>query len=192
MTRGPFSLSRSGRFGGSDFDNPLLAPFATLYRDMQRLFGDGPGGAALGAPTGGMRHGSGALSTLVPQIDVSETDRELRIVADLPGANESDIEVSMNGDLLTIRAVRQMEREEERENFHVSERVFGTFQRTLQLPFPADPNQVQARFDNGVLTITIPKTQTQESSRRIPVQGGGADPNRAGGDQNPEGGETQH
>jgi HSP20 family protein len=191
MTRGPFSLSRSGRFGGSDFDNPLLAPFAMLYRDMQRLLGDGSSGAAVGAPTGGMRHGGGALSTLVPQIDVSETDREIRVIADLPGVNESDIEVLINGDLLTVRAVRQMEREEDRENFHVSERVFGTFQRTLQLPFPVDPDQAEARFDHGVLTITIPKTQTQETSRRIQVQGG-AGREQAGGSQSPEGGETQH
>jgi HSP20 family protein len=190
MTRSPFSSSRSGRIG-SDFDNPLLAPFAMLYRDMQRLVGDGSGGAAVGAPTGGMRHGGGALSTLAPQIDVSETDREIRIIADLPGVDEAHIEVLTDGDLLTIRAVRQMEREEDRENFHVSERVFGTFERTLQLPFPVNPDQAEARFDHGVLTITIPKTQTQESSRRIQVQGG-AGREQPGGTQSPEGGDTQH
>jgi HSP20 family protein len=191
MTRGPFSLPRGGRFGGSDFDSPILAPIALLYRDMQRLLGDGSSGTAVGAPAGGMRHGSGALSTLVPQIDVSETDRELRIIADLPGANEADIEVLINGDQLALRAVRQMEREEDRENFHVSERVFGTFQRTLQLPFPVDPDQVQASFDNGVLTITIAKPQPQQSSRRIQVQGG-ARSDQAGSSQSLEGGGIQH
>jgi HSP20 family protein len=90
----------------------------------------------------------------------------------MPGVNEDDIEVIANDDMLTIRAQKQMEREEDREDYHVSERVFGTFQRTLQLPFPVEPEQVQARFENGVLTITLPKTQTQDRSRRVQLQSG--------------------
>jgi HSP20 family protein len=156
-------------FDRGGFSNPLLMPFMALYRDMNRLFDDASAGG-LGAPMAGARHG---VATLMPQIDVSETDREIRIMADLPGAREDDIEVLVNGDQLTIRATRQMEREEDRENYHLSERVFGTFQRTLQLPMAVDPDRIQASFENGVLTITIPKEQVQDSSRRIQVQGRG-------------------
>jgi HSP20 family protein len=157
------------------FSNPLLMPFLALYRDMNRLFDDATIGG-LGAPVAGARHGG---ATLMPQIDVSETDREIRIMADLPGAREDDIEVLVNGDQLVIRATRQMEREDDRENYHVSERVFGTFQRTLQLPVAVDPDQVQASFENGVLTITIPKEQAQDRSRRIQVQGKGSQSGQA-------------
>ena len=108
---------------------------------------------------------------LAPHMDVSETDKELRLQAELPGVSESDIEVSLNEDVLTIRAEKKQERKEEREGVHFSERAFGTFQRSLRLPFQVNPDQVQARFENGVLSVILPKTQLQERSRRIQIQG---------------------
>jgi HSP20 family protein len=162
MSRGPLLPSRSGGSYGS----PLLTPFFALYRDMNRLFDDASGGA-LTAPLAEGRHGT----PLMPKMDVSETDQEIRITAELPGANENDIEVMINDNMLVIRAQKQMEREEDRENYHISERAFGTFMRTLQLPFPVEPDKVQARFENGVLNVTVPKEQTQQGSRRVQVQG---------------------
>ena len=108
---------------------------------------------------------------LAPHMDVSETDKEVRIQAELPGVSENDIDVSLHEDVLTIRAEKKQERKEEREGVHFSERAFGTFQRSLRLPFQLNPDQVQARFVNGVLSVTMPKTQPQERSRRIQVQG---------------------
>jgi len=108
---------------------------------------------------------------LAPHTDVSETDKEVRIQAELPGVSENDIEVSLHEDVLTIRAEKKQEHKEEREGVHFSERAFGTFQRSLRLPFQLNPDQVQARFVNGVLSVTVPKTQPQERSRRIQVQG---------------------
>lgn len=143
-------------------------PFLTLHREMNRLFDDVLRGGAL--PAGGQSGSEGGV-LLAPHMDVSETEKELRIRAELPGVSEKDIDISLNDDVLTIRAEKRQERKEEREGVHFSERSFGTFQRSLRLPFQVNPDQVQARFENGVLSVTLPKTQPQERSRRIQVQG---------------------
>jgi HSP20 family protein len=146
--------------GGSD-------PFLTLHREMNRLFDDVLRG---GPVSSGGQGGSQGGVLLAPHMDVSETDKELRIQAELPGVSENDIDVSLHEDVLTIRAEKKQERKEEREGVHFSERAFGTFQRSLRLPFQVNPDQVQARFANGVLSVTLPKTQPQERSRRIQIQ----------------------
>jgi len=143
-------------------------PFLTLHREMNRLFDD----ALRGGPVPAGSQGGGAL--LAPHMDVSETDKEIRIQTELPGVNENDIDVSLNEDVLTIRAEKKQERKEEREGVHVSERSFGTFQRLLRLPFQVDVERVQARFENGVLYVSLPKTAPQERSRKIQVQAGGS------------------
>ena len=103
-----------------------------------------------------------------------ETEKEIRVSAELPGVGEQDVDISLNDDVLTIRGEKKFERTDDKENFHFVERSYGTFQRSLRLPFPVDPEQVQASFENGVLTVTLPKTGRQERSRRIQVQGRGA------------------
>jgi HSP20 family protein len=105
-----------------------------------------------------------------PDIDVTETDNELRITADLPGVMEKDIDVSLEDDLLTIRGERRAERKEEKENYRFSERSFGAFQRTLRLPVRSDPNKISASFDHGVLKVTIPKDKEAVRGRRIEVK----------------------
>ena len=142
-------------------------PFLMLHREMNRLFDDALRG---GAGTGGGNGASQGGLMLVPHMDVSETDKEVQVQAELPGVSENDIEVSLNEDVLTLRAEKKQERREERGGVHLSERSYGTFQRSLRLPFPVNPDQVQAQFENGVLRITLPKTQPQERTRRIQVQ----------------------
>jgi HSP20 family protein len=115
--------------------------------------------------------GQGIIRT--PKIDISETDNELRIRAELPGVSQGDVEVSLNDDILTIRAEREVQQEEDKEDYHLVEMSYGTFQRTLQLPYSVDPDQVQAHFENGILTIAIPKSKAQQRSNRIEVQGAG-------------------
>jgi HSP20 family protein len=163
MARVPSLFSPGSIFGAGGPD-----PFLTLHREMNRLFDDVLRGAP--ASAGGQGGGQGGV-LLAPQMDVSETDRDVRIQAELPGVSENDIEVALDDDVLTIRAEKKQERKEEREGVHFSERSFGTFQRSLRLPFQVDPDQVQASFENGVLRVTVPKTQPQERSRRIQVQG---------------------
>lgn len=167
MARGQNLIFRPSSISDRGFSSPLLTPLLAMYRDMNRLFEDGSeaGGGLLSA---GVRH---SARTLMPQIDVSETDQEIRITAEMPGVDEDDVEVTVTDEVLMIRAQKQIEREEDTQSYHVNERVFGTFVRTLQLPFPVAEDQVQARFDKGVLTITIPKAPAQQRSRRIQVQG---------------------
>jgi HSP20 family protein len=162
MARYPMSLFTPGGLMGAGGHDPFL----TLHREMNRLFDDVARGG-VPAPSGGGQ--GGAL--LAPHMDVSETDKEVRIQAELPGVIESDVEVALDDDVLTIRAEKKQERREEREGVHISERAYGTFQRSLRLPFHVEPEQVQARFENGVLSVTLPKTQPQERTRRIPIQG---------------------
>jgi HSP20 family protein len=164
MARVPSLFTPGSLFGGGAAD-----PFMTLHREMNRLFDDVLRGGGLPA---GFAGPSAAEALLSPQVDVSETDKEVRIKAELPGVNENDIDVSLNDDILTIRAEKKQERKEEREGVHFSERSFGTFQRSLRLPFQINADQVQARFENGVLSVAVPKSQQQERSRRIQVQGG--------------------
>jgi HSP20 family protein len=164
MARNPLTPFRSGfgMLGGSD-------PFLSLHREMNRLFDDVLRGTA--SAQGGGQGIAGSM--IAPQINVSETDNEIRVTAELPGVTENDIQIDLNDDILVIRGEKKFEREDEKENFHFVERSYGTFQRTLRLPFSVDPGKVQASFENGVLTVTLPKSAQQERSHRIQVNAGG-------------------
>jgi HSP20 family protein len=137
---------------------------------MNRLFDDVLRGTGLSAATG--NQGQGGVGNFVhPSMNVSESENEVRIMAELPGVTEQNIDVGLDDDVLTIRGEKTFERNDDKENFHFVERSYGTFQRSLRLPFRVAPEQVQASFEIGVLTVTMPKTGQQEHSRRIPVQG---------------------
>ena len=180
MARHPMTLFTPGGLAGAGPGDPFLA----LHREMNRLFDDALRGGL--APSGGQGGSGGGTPMLAPHMDVTETEREIRLQAELPGVAENDIEVSLNDDVLTIRAEKRQERREERQGVHINERAYGTFQRAIRLPFQVNPDQVQATFENGVLSVTLPKTQPQERNRRIQVQGGqggGQSGNQGGGAQ---------
>jgi HSP20 family protein len=159
----PFTGGRSLARGGG------FSPFMDFQREMNRLFDD-VFGREMGA---GSSLGGSASMWMTPQIDVTEGDNELRICADIPGVPQEDVDVTVEGDMLTLRGEKKSETEQERGSYHVSERSFGRFQRSIQLPFTPDPEQVRASFDKGVLTVTVPKTgQQTERGRRIEVQSG--------------------
>src|SRR5215207_4422639 len=169
MARNPPSAFRTGGLMGGGFGSE---PFMSLHREMNRLFDDVFRGSTGQMPSG-QGQGSEGGGMIMPHVDVSETDRELKIYAELPGVSGQDVDVRLEDDVLVIRGEKKFERKDEKENYHFIERSYGTFQRALRLPFPVDPEQVQARFENGVLTLTVPKTGRQERSRRIQVQGRG-------------------
>jgi HSP20 family molecular chaperone IbpA len=124
---------------------------------MNRLFDEALRGTGL--PAGGPSQGGNFVNA---SMNVSETDKEIRITAELPGVTEQDIDVSLDDDVLTIRGEKKFERTDDKENFHFVERSYGTFQRSVRLPYAVDPEQVQAHCENGVLTVTLPKTAQQE------------------------------
>lgn len=140
-------------------------PFLSLHREMNRLFDDT-------FRTMGDDQRGGAF--LMPQLDVHESEQELCITADLPGVAESDIDLRLEGDTLIIRGEKKQHQERDEKGYHVVERSSGAFQRGIRLPFEADPSKVTADYENGVLTVHVPKQAQQERSRRIPVGGASA------------------
>lgn len=106
-----------------------------------------------------------------PSIDLSETDSEVKVVAELPGLGENDVNVSLAHNVLTISGEKKDEHEEEKENFHLIERSYGTFKRSVALSEEIDPDGVEASFKNGVLTVVLPKTtKAQEEVKKIQVK----------------------
>ncbi|MDB6045934.1 MAG: heat shock protein Hsp20 [Gammaproteobacteria bacterium] len=162
MARNALTPSRSRPSGLTGF-NPLMS----LNRDINRLFNDFLQPSAL--PT---MADTVATALITPQINVSETDNEIRVTAELPGVDLDDLEVDVADDMLVIRGEKRLERSDEDENYHFVERAYGSFQRTVQLPFAADSEQVRASFENGVLTVTVPKSDQQQRTHRIDVQAG--------------------
>jgi len=141
-------------------------PFTSFQRNMSRLFDD-------------MMHGnlpslsrSDEAGMVMPQINVSETDKELRITAEMPGVSEKDVDITLDDGVLTIRGEKKMEKKEDKENFHYMERSYGQFQRSLRVPNSINADQVQASVENGVLTVILPKNMAQEKTRHIQVKGG--------------------
>jgi HSP20 family protein len=158
----PFSRNQSMARWSEEND-----PFLAMRREMNRLFDDVFGGFGLPSAFGPALRQMPAA----PKIDVSETDNEIQITAEMPGIDQNDVEVLLEDDRLIIRGEKKEEREDKDRNYHVRERVQGAFSRTLPLPFAPDPNQVKAEFRNGVMTITIPKPQeVKQQQHRIEVQ----------------------
>jgi HSP20 family protein len=108
-----------------------------------------------------------------PKIDVSETDKEITVTAELPGMEEKDIDVSLEKDRITIKGEKKEEKEEKGKDFYRSERSFGSFVRTIPLPKEIDTDKVDAQFKKGVLTITLPKTpEAIKEVKKIPITSG--------------------
>jgi HSP20 family protein len=101
----------------------------------------------------------GGNGRLMPSMEVTETDKELVITAELPGLERKDVDISLEDNVLTIRGEKKSETspDDKNKNVHVSERSYGVFYRVLELPSGIDPSSVQATMSNGVLKITIPK-----------------------------------
>jgi len=142
-------------------------PFLAMRREMNRLFDDVFGGFGLPSVLGPTLR----QMPVAPKIDVTETDNEIQVTAELPGIDPNAVEVLLEDDRLIIRGEKKEDREDKDHSYHVRERVQGAFSRTLPLPFEPDPNQVRAEFKNGVMTITIPKPQeVKQKQHRIEVQ----------------------
>jgi len=109
---------------------------------------------------------------LAPSIDVTQNDSQTCITAELPGVKEEDVDVSVDNDVLTIRAEKRIEREDDKDVRHVRERAYGTFQRSLRLPQSVNLDQVKAHFDRGVLTVTLPRTAPDEGRHKIAIASG--------------------
>jgi HSP20 family protein len=147
---------------------PTLAragdPFTALQREVDRLFDEFTGG-------GFFMPASEREVTITPRLDVSETDSTFEVEVELPGVDEKDVEVSLSDNVLTIQGERKREREEKKKDFHLVERSFGSFARSISLPFEVDTSAVKANFSKGVLRVTLPKPETAKAkTKRIEVK----------------------
>lgn len=144
---------------GEDFN-----PFLTLHREMNRLFDDVFRGFDL-APFGTDRLFDRAMGW--PNIEVSETDREVKVTAELPGLDEKDVQVELANGTLAIKGEKRTETEDRDRLF--SERYYGRFERRIPVD-DVDEDKVSAAFKNGVLTVTMPKVpQAQSQVKHIAI-----------------------
>lgn len=119
----------------------------------------------------GLRGTGNDWRAVTPTIDLAEDEKELVVTAELPGLNEKDFEVTLSGDVLTIRGEKRAEQEEKKGGATYIERRFGSFARSIRLPFEVRDEKVDARYDKGVLTIRVPKPpEVKRVTRRIAVR----------------------
>jgi HSP20 family protein len=143
-----------------------LNPFLTLHREMNRLFDDVFRGFDL-APFGTDRFFDRAMGW--PNIEVSETDKDVKVMAELPGLEEKDVRVELANGVLSIKGEKRTETEDRDRLF--SERHYGRFERRIPVE-DVDEDKVSATFKNGVLTVSMPKVpQVQSNVKRIAING---------------------
>jgi HSP20 family protein len=135
-------------------------PFLELHREMNRLFDDASRGVAGGRD-------KSVMGFVAPRMDIHESENAMEVTAELPGVSQNDVDLLIEGDVLTIRGEKRNERRDKRA--HVVERSYGSFQRSVQLSFAPDPEQVEANFEHGVLTVVLPKKGQQEKAHKIQV-----------------------
>ena len=154
---------------------PYLPPMFTrgseglgsLFREIEKTFDDfsrrGPLAGYFGDGTAG------------PKVDVSEGKDGIEVTAELPGVDEKDIDLTLSNDVLTIRGEKKSERDEtdKEKNWHLVERRYGSFSRTVTLPYQPDSDKVEAKFEKGVLRIRLPKpAEMAKQEKKIEIRAG--------------------
>lgn len=143
-------------------------PFKSIRRQIDEVFADWTNPFV--APVSGRGH-----LAFNPRFDVKETDEGLILTVDLPGVEKKDVEVTVAGDLLTVKGEKKSEFTEKKDEkgrlFHRVERAHGYFERTMSLPFNLDPSKVAAEFKDGLLKIVIPKTvEVQRQTHKVDIK----------------------
>ncbi|WP_326892948.1 Hsp20/alpha crystallin family protein (plasmid) [Rhizobium beringeri] len=140
-------------------------PFLALHREMNRLFDDVFRGFEGRSPTVSSRF---MFESAWPKIEVSETEKEIRVTADIPGMDKNDVELLLDNGVLTIRGEKRAENEDKDRQF--SERFYGRFERRLSLNSEVEEDKIAASFRNGVLTVTLPRSGSQQpTAKRITI-----------------------
>ena len=102
----------------------------------------------------------------VPAVDIAEKDKEYEITAELPGMDESNIDVKFADGLLTIKGEKKEEKEEKKKDYYLSERRYGSFERRFQIPEGVDSDKIEATFKKGLLTVMLPKTAAAQTAEK--------------------------
>ena len=144
-------------------------PLSALKAEMDSLFDSFMGG--LPAFSGMFGSSGGRGFALAPHMDVTETDKEIVVEAEIPGIDEKNVSLALRDGVLTIRGEKKHEHDEEKENYRMMERRYGSFQRSVQLPDTVDEDKVEATFNNGVLKVSLPKRpEAIGKQRKIPIK----------------------
>jgi HSP20 family protein len=143
-----------------------LDPFVVFRREIDRIFGGffdayGRTGRALSG-----------WSNLTPTMDLVENEKDIVISAELPGLDEKDFEVTVAGDLLTLKGEKKTRQEERKGNSTYTERRYDSFSRSVRLPFEVKDEAVEASYEKGVLTVRVPKPAGLQPAVRIEVKRG--------------------
>jgi HSP20 family protein len=145
----------------SDFTDQLIEPFTQLRTEVDRLFESFP----FRLPS--LKLGKFAAA---PALEMSETNKAYKITAELPGIDPDEVEVTFDDGILRIAGEKKEEREENERGYRLSERSYGSFERAVSLPSAANPDKIDAKFKNGVLTITIAKDgEEKQNVRKIKI-----------------------
>lgn len=138
-------------------DRSVASPFMSLQREIDRLFED----FSRGFPT---IAGNGATA-LMPSMDVTETDKEIEITAELPGLEEKDVQINIADNILTIRGEKKAEKEQKDKNYRLVERSYGSFERTFELPEGVNADAIKANISKGLLKVTVPKPAPTQAKK---------------------------
>jgi HSP20 family protein len=147
--------------------SPDADPFTAMRREMEKMFDDFGGGWTAPAVSG--------TDFVTPNVNVAETGKGLEISAELPGVDQKDIEVDLTDGILTLKAERKTEKEEkdEKRQYHIVERSYGSYLRRFALPFEPDADKVEASLDKGVLHVFVPRQQPVEKPKtKIAIRSG--------------------
>ena len=154
----------------------LFEPLASVRRDIDRFFE----GLAPQFPRGidfdPFRRLSSAFELggggdVVPHVEVSEEKQSYEISAELPGVEEKDVSITLQDHMLTLSGEKKSERKEEKKDYSMSERRYGSFRRSFRVPDDVDEEKISAKFDKGVMTVVLPKLATAKpKGRPIPIK----------------------
>ena len=151
-------------------------PLETLQREIDRLFDDFNRGSwrfpMSRSMPGFEPFWRGEVSWgAVPAVDVVEKDKAYEITAELPGMDEKNIELKVSDGMLSITGEKSEEKEEKKKDYYLSERSYGSFERSFRIPEGVDADKIEASFKNGVLTVTLPKkAEAQKPEKKIAVK----------------------
>lgn len=155
----PFRFTRSANVAKTS-ENPAT----TFQRALNNLFDDFFSGFEVSP----FEEKFGSFN---PKVDMTEDEKEIKITAELPGLEEKDIEVNLSRDILTIKGEKTQEKEEKGKETYYSERSYGSFTRTLQIPSEVEQDKIDATFKKGVLNITLPKVaKPVEQQKKIQIK----------------------
>jgi len=142
-----------------------MGPFSLMRRmseEMERVVGEY-----------GLNRGEGGSAVWAPRIEVSQTDNKYEVRAELPGINPADVKLEVTDDAVILEGERKTEINENMGGVQLTERQYGHFYRAIPLPEGAQVDEAKAKFDNGVLDVTVPIQAQKETRRQIPIESSG-------------------